>query len=316
MPVILTTPEECDVCRFSRGLVALFCTVAFAIVMLSHQLGTTQVLDSRLTGGTLVVMVPTAEGLVIGADSRDTISGKNGYQHFCDDVFKIVEISRFDRTAFVVTGHSTILDLSEAIYLDQVCSQRRAIFDIAAVVKQAFESGRTLPNNVLETLPEICVRAVKEFSSTNNTYASLLGKQLFQIAVGRFEPSDSISIVDSFAVALGEDGEVRPIDSKSQRFKLDQEPSLTLYGEAGYLTQSVFNGPGAQFLTDRYSRFKNGPKRIEDVEVTVGADFATDLIEAAAKTSLIVLPSTGIGGPVDVILLGKDARPKRIKWKD
>jgi hypothetical protein len=266
-------------------------------------------------GGTLVVMVPTADGLVMAADSRDTIFGNNGYRHFCDDVFKIVEINKFDRTAFVVTGHTTVLDLSQAIYLDQICSKRRAVFDIVAVVKQAFESGRTLPNAVLETLPQVCISAVTDFSSTSSGYDSLRGKQLFQIAVGRFDPSESVSTVDSFAIVLSENGEIRSADLKSQRFKLDQEPSLLLYGESGYLTQNVFNGPGIQFLTERYMRFKNGQKHVADVDVAVGADFATDLIEAATKTSSIVPSTTGIGGPVDVILLGKDARPKRIRWK-
>jgi hypothetical protein len=124
-----------------------------------------------------------------------------------------------------------------------------------------------------------------------------------------------LSTVDSFAIVLSENGEIRSADLKSQRFKLDQEPSLLLYGESGYLTQNVFNGPGIQFLTERYMRFKNGQKHVADVDVAVGADFATDLIEAATKTSSIVPSTTGIGGPVDVILLGKDARPKRIRWK-
>jgi hypothetical protein len=271
--------------------------------------------DNSPGGGTLIVMVPTADGLVIAADSRDTINGKGGYQHFCDASFKIGLVSKFDRTAFVVTGHNTVWDLTQAIYLDEICSKRRAVFDIGAIVKEAFESGRTSPETVLETLPEICVCAVNEFSSVNNGYQSLRGKQLFQIAVGRFDPSDSVSMVDSFAVVLGENAEVRSADLKSQRFKLDQEPSLSLYGEAGYLTQNVFNGPGLQFLTERYGRFKNGQKHVADVDVIVGADFAIDLIEAAAKTSSIVPPPTGIGGPVDVVLLGKDAHPKKIRWK-
>jgi hypothetical protein len=120
--------------------------------------------DNSPDGGTLIVMVPTADGLVIAADSRDTINGKGGYQHFCDASFKIGLVSKFDRTAFGVTGHNTVWDLTQAIYLDEICSKRRAVFDIGAIVKEAFESGRTSPETVLETLPEICVSAVNEFT--------------------------------------------------------------------------------------------------------------------------------------------------------
>ncbi|HWX37207.1 MAG TPA: hypothetical protein VNZ53_58560 [Steroidobacteraceae bacterium] len=63
--------------------------------------------ENSLAGGTLVVIVPTAAGLVIAADSRLTMVG---ISLFCDGSFKITEIENVDRTAPVVTGNSIIRD--------------------------------------------------------------------------------------------------------------------------------------------------------------------------------------------------------------
>src|SRR5262245_52018159 len=55
----------------------------------------------REGGGTLVVMVPLAEGLVVAADSRVTITPLH-----CDNVYKIAEPSNVERLAVTVTGYS------------------------------------------------------------------------------------------------------------------------------------------------------------------------------------------------------------------
>jgi hypothetical protein len=44
---------------------------------------------------------------------------------------------------------------------------------------------------------------------------------------------------------------------------------------------------------------------------------AVDLIEAASKTSShFIRPETGVGGPVDVLLLGYSEQPQRLHWKN
>jgi hypothetical protein len=54
---------------------------------------------------------------------------------------------------------------------------------------------------------------------------------------------------------------------------------------------------------------------IENAEPGPAADFAVDIIEAASRTTSIVPSDTGIGGPVDVILIGDDPKPQRLHWK-
>jgi hypothetical protein len=270
-----------------------------------------------VSGGTLIVMVPTADGLIIAADSRGTIFGKNGYQHFCDDEFKIVSIERLERAAFVITGFESIMDVSKAIYVDEICGKRTRKFHAATVVKEALESTQRPLSEVLKTLPDICARAVQKFAKTNDGFNSLRGKQLFQVGVATFEPEGNNSIIHKFSINLGDKGEVSASALTTEKYDLDHDVSLTLFGEADYLQQAVFAGPGLQFLTERYSRFRDRPKKISEISAAIGADFAIDLIEAASKTTAVFQPCpTGIGGAVDVLLVGKEARPQKIQWKE
>jgi hypothetical protein len=269
----------------------------------------------EIAGGTLVLMVPTSAGLIIGADSRNTLISQNGARFYCDNIYKITEIDRFDRLAFIVTGHSTVWDLSPAKYLQDVCTKGKAIFDAAAIVKEAFEAGRTLPESVLTTLPGICESAVKAFGESNTAFLSLRGRQLFQVAVGSYDDSQGVSRIQSFSVNMADDGTIHAGDLKSEQFSDDQDWTLTLFGEASYLQQQVFRGPGARYLTDKYGTFRNGPTRIRDTDPAFAADFVSELIEAAGQTTNLVPSGTGIGGPTDIVLIGKSARPQQLRWK-
>src|ERR1700676_2215991 len=54
---------------------------------------------------TLVVIVPSASGLVVAADSRESILGTE-----CDGLFKIIQLRKPSRTAVVVTGDAVFVE--------------------------------------------------------------------------------------------------------------------------------------------------------------------------------------------------------------
>jgi hypothetical protein len=54
---------------------------------------------------------------------------------------------------------------------------------------------------------------------------------------------------------------------------------------------------------------------VERADPVLAADFAVDLIEAASKTTAVIPAATGIGGPIDVLLVGDAPRPVRLHWK-
>jgi hypothetical protein len=276
--------------------------------------------ENSLAGGTLVVMVPTADGLVIAADSRLTIVGAG---LFCDGSVKITELENVDRAALVVTGNSTIRDTRplEGVLLSDFCDHLYKIvpkFDADAILKRVIEAKPSLITDVSFALPEASAAAVNEFLHLEpHSFDTLRGQNIFQVAIASFDDRAKVSLIRSFHVDLSEDGIAKTSSVKIEQYTATDKSSLSLFGEANYLTAQVFAGPGLQFLGERYGRFRNmGPDAtVNDISATIGADFAADLIEAAEKTSRLVQPKTGIGGPVDILLLGNDPRPRRLRWK-
>jgi hypothetical protein len=180
-------------------------------------------------------------------------------------------------------------------------------------VKEAIETALSI---AVTKLPKICINAVNQhLSMSPGDFDSLRGAPIFKVAVASYDDVRGTSRVESFGLIMGNDGVVTATNIEVQEFSPSDEWRVLLFGEANYLTNHVFNGVGRQFLGDRYGRFRNGKTIIRETDPALAADFASELIEAAAKTSTIVPAPTGIGGPVDVLLLGKSARPQRLKWK-
>jgi hypothetical protein len=114
-------------------------------------------------------------------------------------------------------------------------------------------------------------------------YATRIGQFLFQSAIARFDPETIRASVESFSVTLGADFSVSASDLKTEEYFPTDGCGLKVFGEANYLTNAVFNGRGAQFLGERYGRFRNVMTTIEHAEPEPAADFAVDIIEAASR---------------------------------
>jgi hypothetical protein len=67
------------------------------------------VLLPSTASGTLVVLVPSADGLVVAADSRTSVFGAT-----CDSQYKITELMRPRRTVVVVTGDTAFIKPPDA----------------------------------------------------------------------------------------------------------------------------------------------------------------------------------------------------------
>ncbi|MCA1510256.1 hypothetical protein [Bradyrhizobium sp. NBAIM01] len=261
---------------------------------------------------TLIIVVPTVAGLIIGADSRLTLSGA-GWTAACDNVFKIAEVEGVERTAIFVAGYSTVWDLRN-VPPENLCQHVGSNKPKFSALDLLAAAVRTAHN--MQELSAAVVRETSRYVSEHpNDFVRQSGMQLYQAAVARYEVATQTSSITSFAVNLDISGAAVRGELKTETFDLDSEFRLSLFGEASYLEQAVFAGPGAQFLTERYGRFRSTMSTIKAAEPSLAADFVVDLIEAASRTTALIPTETGIGGPVDVLLVNKDATPKRLAWK-
>jgi hypothetical protein len=90
-----------------------------------------------------------------------------------------------------------------------------------------------------------------------------------------------------------------------------------LCGEGDYLRQHVLptikDQPVSQWTIDQLGDFpKVNFAKVRDVELRNSISLAADLVSSASRMTERIPASSGIGGPIDVRIIGADARP--VRW--
>jgi hypothetical protein len=289
------------------------------LLMLITTFGTSMpnTVTALLEHGTLVIAIPTCEGLLIAADSRVTIG-----EAMCDHSFKITEVQGVDRVGVVATGFTTVQDTTSlaGFPMAGICDHLYKIkpkFDALDIVKTKIEEDLRLASENFDQLPGKCLKSVADYMASDpGVFDPVRGRKLFQVAVGSYDPSQQTSYLRQFSVHIAADGSPWIEGVEVLKFSPADAQSLQVLGESSFMNTNVLYGPGSQFLTERYGRFRErAGDPIGATDVNSAADFAADLIEATARMTQFVPAPTGIGGPVDILLIGKEPRPKRLKWK-
>jgi hypothetical protein len=267
---------------------------------------------------TLVVVVPSASGLVVAADSRESILGTE-----CDGLFKIVEPRRPFRTVVMVTGDGVFVrppdvDKSAVRRAEETCAYLQSaprLLDISAVVTNYLERASVpFDTLALDDLSAACVEAVRRFQQADpqalETYA---GRDVFSVVVAHYEPKPGTSTLLNFVVRIDAATHAILVDRANRTIISAQDRrGVWAFGETDYLNQNVYRGIGRKFLSESTQKFilEEQPIGKASLEASVGA--AVNIVQAASRTAEIVTPPSGIGGPIDVVLLGKTHRPQTI----
>ncbi len=265
--------------------------------------------------GTLVVMVPSREGLVVAADSRTSFLGTT-----CDSQYKIAVLRRPRRTVIAVTGDVAFIEPPGPQVRDlcgYLASAPRRI-DIPSVVKHSLEARNTeLSKLSFEEASAECVRAVQRFLDLNplegQAYA---GREVFSVVIASYHPGSRSALVLNFTVRI--DAITRK--AAASRFARIAMTSQTRrgvwsYGETDYLNKYVFGGVGRGYLTASTLGFILLDEPIAGVRLDEAVAAAANIIEAASRTTQLIPSPSGIGGPIDIVLLGQKRHPRQIRWK-
>jgi hypothetical protein len=277
---------------------------------------------------TLAVVVPSADGLVVAADSRESI-----LETECDGNFKIIEPRRPDRTVVIVTG--------DAIFVSPPpwgtgtpANQRRPqdacayiqsaprLLDIAAVVTRYLEKNKTPVENLsLDALAYPCVAALRRFQESHaDALQTLIGRDVFSVLVAHYDPKSRASILLNFIVHI--DAATREIRSgRAVRtvIRPRNRRGVWAFGETDYLNQNVYRGFGREFLTASTQSLILDDMPVIDTPLDQSVAAAVNVIRAAARTTETVPAPSGIGGSISVVLLGYRRRPQPIspaEWRD
>jgi hypothetical protein len=266
-------------------------------------------------GATLVVIVPSADGLVVAADSRASVFGVS-----CDGQFKITDLRRPERTVVAVTGEAAFIAPPGAGVQD-VCGYLKSaprLLDISSVVKRSLERKKADPFKLsLDDLGAECVGEVERFRrGYPDALEEYAGREIFSVVIASYDPKSKSSVLLNFVVRM--DAATRKTEAgRFTRVLISQRirRGVWSFGETDYLNKNVFGGVGRGFLTADTLSFILDGKPVSEARLEQAVAAATNIIEAAGKTTRIIPSPSGIGGPIDVVLLGDKRRPEQVGWK-
>jgi hypothetical protein len=271
-----------------------------------------------LVCGTLVVLVPTREGMVAAADSR---AGNEYHNAHCDEHFKLVEINgeAVPRTVATVTGLSGMREPSSDTDLCRHLRQAPVWLDISGILKSYIEEQKR-PAETL-ALSGIAARLEPAFAAIPEAGRTMLaslnaGKQISQLVVASYDSESSTSWVRTAIIYLSSDLRPSIVNESVDRLPLDHEMMFYRIGEQPYADRQMMEGRlASKFRSAQTYPFLTTRRPIRDITPEQATSAAIDFIEAISAQTLIVPAPTDIGGPVDVLFLGRGRQPERVRWK-
>lgn len=261
--------------------------------------------------GTLVSVTPTRDGIVMAADSRSTLGG-----HYCDCTYKLVEVNHPNATAVAVAGIGIVFPRPPAGVAD-ICQWVKTaprVMDIEAFAKGYIESN---PDDISESgllrlgaasLEQ--VRQLQRFSpDASEVYA---GNNFYTIAFASYEPQGSLAKVGAVGVRFNPaTGQPELTDYAFWVFSPGDPGDVINFGLFEHVLQW-----GRPYM-DSYRRFMPNKRTVAQIPSEDAVNALSNLMAAAAKATMIAPTpgGVGIGGPTDVLLLSRNARPVRLQWK-
>ncbi len=260
--------------------------------------------------GTLVVMIPTNEGVIIASDSRSSISGSTIF----DDVQKISVINK--STAFIITGTFEILPKPPTgiSVRDWVIDAPRLFSFEEVAEKYLMNNQASLSNQYIEAIATVLIQKLSEFINQhpeNSTH--LKGRNLCQLVIAQYDALTKASHFGHLKVCVSTSGDAKTTETWIKTYSSLDEPPFLRFGESDYLNNEVLSSNGKYLLPQRFHQIGQNAKRIELLSLQDGAFMAYTLIEAASEQAKIVPPKTAIGGPTYVILINGINEPTRLR---
>lgn len=275
---------------------------------------------------TLVLLMTTNRGIVVAADSR-AASYVADVRLLCDDVCKLSEVPRVDRTIVAVTGHAVILDnISPLTTVRSFCDNTHTAvrqLDMNKIIVQVLNTNMLDASSFTPTSLQAVLN--HEFNEFIQQHPKLFDKTYIdycRIIITTFNNVTRTPYILSFRLVLNDKMMPEIVTEPLIVNNLDDRASILFYGEIKFFTylQSLDKSQvkdllDAKLISEETVRFVNNKSATRDTETDAAIAVSLELLGLASKLSDERPDWEAIGGPTDVILLGDEPRPKRIYWK-
>ncbi len=273
--------------------------------------------------GTIILAIPTKEGLVVAADSR--LTGGDG--QICDRMYKIAELTGVDRAALALAG---VEGFTVPRRNGELCGRTFTVGYLSmlkALVEKRQDHNVTaavyaLVDIIRDQLKDD--RYIKRGALLENKFKKAPANVTFivylEVVFAIYNPQSMVSYVTEYYVNMTRDLQFSIIGPTRRILGPADARQILVYGETNFVRNQVFHASGAgqlylDALTTKFLLETTVP--ISSITKDKAVVVAKTIVHAAYMASLLAPRAVNddIGGPTDIVFLGEAARPERVQWK-
>lgn len=258
--------------------------------------------------GTLIVVIPTDDGIVIASDSRS--SSEWNKKVFWDNADKIKFIPGNLEIAFTLTG----LDKLYAPQPDSITDLNEwqekgtAIWNGKKIIGDFLMSYdvNQINDELMKEVGNVLTSSLENLIKTNNKELEhYKGKEVGQFVIIRYDPKLGRSTIATLKVKRKPQGDFVSEDISIQSFSQRNKRTMDIYGEGEYALKYVINDNSRRFLNEDFYKLWNSITYIEEMTLENATILATLLIDATSSATDIIPTQSGItiGGKVQVFFI-------------
>ena len=245
--------------------------------------------------GTLVIVVPSRDGLVIVADSKSTRRAGSGSAAGVSAAEKVFELPGVPGHAFFVTGVSPV----EWVVGGSVAT----VVDARGVVSARLSDRGAISRDAFDAVAAECVKLAARIHRMGQAAAPLFGRELFSVVMTRAGTGGEAHEVASFVVRLTATG--AEISRREwARFGPSDIAQVLMFGEGAFVGAGVSRWGGGSAECARQF-LGSGRRAVRDMDIQTAAQGAYSIQEAA---STAMGEGGTVGPPFRAYLLSQQLR--------
>jgi hypothetical protein len=254
--------------------------------------------------GTLVIVIPTVDGLVVAADSRTRFRDK-----FYDCREKLHVSATRAPIVFAITG-SGEFPWSVPPGVDPEESLRNGPFafrgrdSVLAYLER--DPDWVISNTGLESIGKELATGFSKFLACYPAKArDFIGKNICLLVLCQIAPVSGELLVGSIAIGIDPNQIACPKAPWFSRFTPPDATDSLFFGARDYVVDHVQHGAGRQFLSQDAESIWSGMGIVQNLRAHEAARLARSIIAATEKISetTTIPDGIGIGGPVSCRLV-------------
>jgi hypothetical protein len=251
-------------------------------------------------GGTLVTVVPANGGIIVVADSRTHVRGRD-----CDNQNKLSVPKLRKNTAVFQTGNGRIFNSFERVKPAEICRYIKSTPPVIDVGRFLVEQVDAKPNQLLtqtelHDIEKHCLSMMTN-SARKFSLINFRGKGMFRAVIVSYDAKHESELLGTFEINLDSSGV--PLLGEEQWYEFSKTDKISAvvryFGETDFVKQHVL---GKQFL-EPFGGVMN--KTVQETSLAEASSAAVSFMTAAEEAAKSQEQPPIIGGPIDVVTITK-----------